>query len=141
MTCPQRYLTLALVLTTLAAPAAFAGPHKGVVGRLTPAEPVVVSGKLLTYEGQPFGNRQVHFRNTNLLVRNPTWDIGLQKTGYIAEAGRCLVMQAQLQGRKLIMVFLDSAGKYSRIGDAERVRKWINENAPAETLAAPKVTS
>jgi len=87
------------------------------------------------------GRRQVQFRNTNLLVRNPTWDIGLQKTGYISEAGRCLVMQAQLAGRKLIMVFLDSAGKYSRIGDAERVRKWINETAPVETVAAPKVTS
>jgi D-alanyl-D-alanine endopeptidase (penicillin-binding protein 7) len=77
------------------------------------------------------GNRQLQFRNTNNLVRNPTWEIGLQKTGYISEAGRCLVMQAQLAGRKLIMVFLDSAGKYSRIGDAERVRKWINETTPA----------
>ena len=86
------------------------------------------------------GKRQLQFRNTNLLVRNPTWDIGLQKTGYISEAGRCLVMQAQLAGRKLIMVFLDSAGKYSRIGDAERVRKWINETTPT-ALAAPKVTS
>ena len=86
------------------------------------------------------GKRQVQFRNTNLLVRNPTWDIGLQKTGYITEAGRCLVMQAQLAGRKLIMVFLDSTGKYSRIGDAERVRKWINESAPVIT-AAPKLTS
>ena len=59
----------------------------------------------------------------------PRWDIGLQKTGYISEAGRCLVMQAKLAGRKLIMVFLDSAGKYSRIGDAERVRRWITEHS------------
>lgn len=86
------------------------------------------------------GKRQLQFRNTNLLVRNPGWDIGLQKTGYIAEAGRCLVMQAQLAGRKLIMVFLDSAGKYSRIGDAERVRKWINETNPV-VQATAKVTS
>jgi len=86
------------------------------------------------------GHRQLQFRNTNLLVRNPTWEIGLQKTGYIAEAGRCLVMQAELAGRKLIMVFLDSAGKYSRIGDAERVRKWIHETAPVVT-AAPKIAS
>jgi len=86
------------------------------------------------------GKRQMQFRNTNSLVRNPTWDIGLQKTGYISEAGRCLVMQAQLAGRKLIMVFLDSAGKYSRIGDAERVRKWINETTPVAEVA-PKVTS
>jgi len=54
----------------------------------------------------------------------------LQKTGYISEAGRCLVMQAKLAGRQVIMVFLDSAGRYSRIGDAERVRKWINETLP-----------
>jgi D-alanyl-D-alanine endopeptidase (penicillin-binding protein 7) len=86
------------------------------------------------------GNRQMQFRNTNLLVRNPAWEIGLQKTGYISEAGRCLVMQAQFAGRKLIMVFLDSAGKYSRIGDAERVRKWINETTPVANVA-PKVTS
>ncbi|HEX6704564.1 MAG TPA: D-alanyl-D-alanine endopeptidase [Albitalea sp.] len=86
------------------------------------------------------GKRQMQFRNTNLLVRNPTWDIGLQKTGYISEAGRCLVMQAQLAGRKLIMVFLDSTGKYSRIGDAERVRKWINESAPV-AAELPRVTS
>src|SRR5207244_11112075 len=86
------------------------------------------------------GKRQLQFRNTNLLVRNPTWDIGLQKTGYISEAGRCLVMQAQLAGRKLIMVFLDSTGKYSRIGDAERVRKWINETTPP-ALAGPEVAS
>ncbi len=73
----------------------------------------------------PVGSRQVQFHNTNGLVRNPQWEIGLQKTGYISAAGRCLVMQAQLAGRKLIMVLLDSAGKYSRIGDAERIRKWL----------------
>ena len=86
-------------------------------------------------------NRPMQFRNTNMLVRNPSWDIGLQKTGYITEAGRCLVMQAQLAGRKLIMVFLDSAGSRSRIGDAERVRKWISETNPTARAAAPKVTS
>jgi D-alanyl-D-alanine endopeptidase (penicillin-binding protein 7) len=75
-------------------------------------------------------NRSLQFRNTNGLVKNPEWEIGLQKTGYISEAGRCLVMQAKLAGRHLIMVFLDSAGKYSRIGDAERVRRWIMETAP-----------
>ena len=74
------------------------------------------------------GSRLLSFRNTNSLVRNSEWDIGLQKTGYIAEAGRCLVMQAQLAGRKLILVLLDSAGKYSRIGDAERIRRWLTEN-------------
>lgn len=77
------------------------------------------------------GRRDVAFHTTNGLVRSKTWDIGLQKTGYISEAGRCLVMQAELAGRKLIMVFLDSAGKYSRIGDAERVRKWLSGRAGA----------
>jgi len=71
------------------------------------------------------GQRQVRFGNTNSLVKNPVWDIGLQKTGYIVEAGRCLVMQARMAGRKLIMVFLDSSGKYSRQADAERVRRWL----------------
>jgi D-alanyl-D-alanine endopeptidase (penicillin-binding protein 7) len=85
------------------------------------------------------GKRQLQFRNTNGLVRNPSWDIGLQKTGYISEAGRCVVMQAQMAGRKLIMVLLDSAGKYSRIGDAERIRKWVSEGALVSTLAAQPV--
>jgi len=75
------------------------------------------------------GQRQVRFGNTNSLVKNPVWDIGLQKTGYIVEAGRCLVMQARMAGRKLIMVFLDSSGKYSRQADAERVRRWLEGSA------------
>jgi D-alanyl-D-alanine endopeptidase (penicillin-binding protein 7) len=82
------------------------------------------------------GNRQLQFRSTNGLVRNPEWDIGLQKTGYISEAGRCLVMQAQLAGRKLILVLLDSTGKYSRIGDAERIRKWLDHALPSASAQA-----
>jgi serine-type D-Ala-D-Ala endopeptidase (penicillin-binding protein 7) len=82
------------------------------------------------------GNRQLQFRTTNGLVRGGEWDIGLQKTGYISEAGRCLVMQAELAGRKLIMVLLDSAGKYSRIGDAERIRKWLDHAVPAASAQA-----
>jgi serine-type D-Ala-D-Ala endopeptidase (penicillin-binding protein 7) len=78
-------------------------------------------------------NRQLQYNNTNRLVLNPQWDIGLQKTGYISEAGRCLVMQAQVSGRKLIMVFLDSAGKFTRLADAERVRRWV-ESQPAGAL-------
>ena len=76
------------------------------------------------------GNRTLQFNNTNRLVKNPAWEIGLQKTGYISEAGQCLVMQAKVAGRKLIMVFLDSAGKLSRIGDAERVRRWVETHSP-----------
>jgi D-alanyl-D-alanine endopeptidase (penicillin-binding protein 7) len=77
------------------------------------------------------GNRTLQYNNTNRLVKNPAWQIGLQKTGYINEAGQCLVMQAKIAGRKLIMVFLDSAGKLSRIGDAERVRRWVESAPPA----------
>ena len=76
------------------------------------------------------GNRTLQFNNTNRLVSNPSWQIGLQKTGYISEAGRCLVMQATVAGRKLIMVFLDSTGKLTRLADAERVRRWV-ESTPA----------
>lgn len=85
------------------------------------------------------GTRLVQFRNTNSLVRDPSWEIGLQKTGYIVEAGRCLVMQARMAGRRLIMVFLDSSGKYSRLADAERVRRWL-EGAHLEHLSAPTTT-
>ena len=74
------------------------------------------------------GNRTLQYHTTNRLVRSPFWEIGLQKTGYISEAGQCLVMQAKVAGRKLIMVFLDSAGKLGRIGDAERVRRWVESN-------------
>jgi D-alanyl-D-alanine endopeptidase (penicillin-binding protein 7) len=79
------------------------------------------------------GNRTLQYTTTNRLVKNPGWEIGLQKTGYISEAGQCLVMQAKIAGRKLIMVFLDSAGKLSRIGDAERVRRWVESN-PASAV-------
>lgn len=85
------------------------------------------------------GRRTVQFNNTNRLVKNPTWDIGLQKTGYIVEAGQCLVMQAKVAGRKLIMVFLDSAGKLSRIADAERVRRWVQSGA-ARALEHPPIS-
>ncbi|QSI31543.1 D-alanyl-D-alanine carboxypeptidase [Variovorax sp. RKNM96] len=71
------------------------------------------------------GNRVLQFNTTNRLVKSPDWEIGVQKTGFINEAGQCLVMQAKVAGRKLIMVFLDSAGKFSRIADAERVRRWV----------------
>ncbi|GAB2817979.1 hypothetical protein GCM10027276_19190 [Comamonas piscis] len=80
------------------------------------------------------GERTVQFNNTNRLIHNPEWNIGLQKTGYISEAGRCLVMQTQVAGRKLIMVFLDSAGKFGRLADAERVRHWV-EGSGTQLLA------
>lgn len=81
------------------------------------------------------GRQKLQYNNTNRLVKNPSWDIGLQKTGYISEAGQCLVMQAKVAGRKLIMVFLDSAGKLSRLGDAERVRRWVEKTTTPRPVA------
>ena len=77
----------------------------------------------------------VNFNNTNGLVRTGEWQIGLSKTGYISEAGRCLVMQATIAGEPMIVVLLDSQGKLTRIGDANRVRKWM------EYHTEPKATT
>ena len=73
--------------------------------------------------------RELEFRNTNLLVRNPAWDIIVQKTGYITEAGKCLVMKAVIRGRSIVIVLLDSFGKYTRVADAQRIRKWLESRA------------
>jgi serine-type D-Ala-D-Ala endopeptidase (penicillin-binding protein 7) len=73
--------------------------------------------------------REQTFRNTNRLVQNGSWEIGLSKTGFINEAGRCLVMQARLAEKNVLIVLLDSWGKYTRIGDANRIRKWL-ESGP-----------
>ena len=81
------------------------------------------------YVVNPSG-RPLQYSTTNKLVASPGWDIGLQKTGYIAEAGRCLVMQAMIEGRAIVMVFLDSKGKYSRLADAGRIRKWLETLKP-----------
>ncbi|MCM2288752.1 MAG: D-alanyl-D-alanine endopeptidase [Sulfuritalea sp.] len=69
--------------------------------------------------------RPQHFHNTNTLVRSSTWEIGLSKTGYINEAGKCLVMQAWLNNKPIIIVLLDSWGKMTRIGDANRIKRWV----------------
>jgi D-alanyl-D-alanine endopeptidase (penicillin-binding protein 7) len=73
------------------------------------------------------GSRQLMFYNTNALVRSRSaaWDISLSKTGYINEAGRCLVMRARINQRPVVIVLLDSVGKRSRIGDANRIRHWM----------------
>ena len=73
--------------------------------------------------------RTLDYRNTNGLVRSSHWDIALQKTGYISEAGRCLVMRVKMASREVIVVLLDSWGKFSRIGDANRIKKWLEANA------------
>ncbi|HOI53375.1 MAG TPA: peptidase, partial [Azonexus sp.] len=65
------------------------------------------------------------FGNTNSLVRSDNWQIGLSKTGYISEAGRCLVMQAWVAGKPVVIVLLDSQGKATRVGDANRIKRWM----------------
>ncbi len=72
-----------------------------------------------------YGRRVLRFHNTNRLVQNPRWEIGLSKTGFIADAGRCLVMQCQVAKRNLLIVLLDSQGKLSRVGDANRIKHWL----------------
>ena len=84
------------------------------------------------------GGRSLQYSTSNHLVENPEWQIGLQKTGYINEAGRCMVMQTTIDGRQIVMVFLDSRGKYSRQADADRVRRWLAEAHPS-TLTGVKV--
>ncbi len=76
------------------------------------------------------GGRMLEYNSSNRLTSNAEWQIGLQKTGYISEAGRCLVMQAMIEGRAIVMVFLDSKGKYSRFADAGRIRKWLESIKP-----------
>ena len=80
------------------------------------------------------GNREQVFVNTNRLVRANDMEIGLQKTGYISAAGRCLVMQARVQNRDVVMVFLDSVGKLSRFADAVRVREWLEAHPEVEPV-------
>jgi D-alanyl-D-alanine endopeptidase (penicillin-binding protein 7) len=75
------------------------------------------------------GGRRLTYNNSNRLVRNSGWEIGLSKTGYISEAGRCLVMQARIAATPVIIVLLDSWGKLTRIGDANRIKKWIESNS------------
>jgi serine-type D-Ala-D-Ala endopeptidase (penicillin-binding protein 7) len=71
----------------------------------------------------------VEFHNTDNLVSNPAWNIIVQKTGYITEAGKCLVMAAVIEGRSVIIVLLDSFGKYTRVADAKRIKTWMETTA------------
>ena len=76
------------------------------------------------------------FGNTNTLVRSDNWQIGLSKTGYISEAGRCLVMQAWVADKPVVIVLLDSQGKMTRVGDANRIKRWM-ESAGLKPVATP----
>jgi len=85
------------------------------------------------------GRRMLEFRNTNSLVSNPAWNIIVQKTGYITEAGRCLVMQAVIQGRTVVIVLLNSVGKNTRVADAVRIRRWMEAKLLTPERPADKV--
>lgn len=91
-------------------------------------------------EVQPTG-QLLGFNNTNRLVSNSGWDIQLSKTGYIREAGKCLVMMATIASKPFVIVLLDSAGKYTRLGDAQRVRHWLETGQALAPVAAPKATA
>ena len=85
-------------------------------------------------EVQPSG-QTIGFSNSNALVKNGAWDIQLQKTGYIREAGRCVVMLATIGSRPMVIVLLDSLGTYSRIGDAQRIKHWLETGEALPTVA------
>jgi D-alanyl-D-alanine endopeptidase (penicillin-binding protein 7) len=88
-------------------------------------------------EVQPTG-QILGFNNTNNLVKNSQWDIKLSKTGYIREAGKCLVMLATIASKPFVIVLLDSAGKYTRLGDAQRVRHWLETGQTLPAIAEAK---
>ncbi len=81
----------------------------------------------------PGKGEPMNYRNSNRLVSSPDWHIGLSKTGYISEAGRCLVMQAIIAGRPVVIVLLDSWGKLTRIGDANRIKRWMETRFSTNT--------
>ena len=87
----------------------------------------------------PESKRKLSFVNTNALVRHSDWKIGLSKTGYINEAGKCLVMQAMIANQPVVIVLLDSWGRLTRVADANRIRHWLERNS-ARLLATSQVT-
>jgi serine-type D-Ala-D-Ala endopeptidase (penicillin-binding protein 7) len=84
------------------------------------------------------GRKKVRFVNTNPLVRNRHWEIGLSKTGYIEEGGRCLVMQTHLAQRKILIVLLNSSGKNTRLADANRIKQWMESSEKSQKKASRK---
>lgn len=84
----------------------------------------------------PNSGRQLGFNNTNSLVKSDGWNIGLSKTGFINEAGKCLVMQAIIGTKPVVIVLMDSWGKFTRIGDANRIKKWIESRKVIDVPAA-----
>lgn len=102
---------------------------------------VIAASKNLTIQADSTARRyvvsirgkRVEFHTTDALVVSPSWDIVVQKTGYISEAGRCLVLKALFQGRAIVIVLLDSKGLETRIADAQRIRQWMKSHLVALT--------
>ena len=101
------------------------GYHLIRVFSTTAAHEVASVGKVRSRSLKKVRSRSLNFVNSNRLVRSSSWDIGVSKTGFLSEAGRCLVMHANITGKPTIIVLLDSWGKNSRIGDANRIKKWM----------------
>lgn len=93
-------------------------------------QPVIREYSTLHSYDVRLGKNRFTYRNTNLLVGRPDWDINVQKTGFTNDAGECLVMQARIEDRPVVMVFLDSFGKLTRTADARRVRRWMAAQQP-----------
>lgn len=85
--------------------------------------------------------KHLAFTNTNSLTRNEEWEIGVSKTGYINEAGHCLVMQTRIADQPVIIVLLDSVGKWGRIGDAQRIRKWLEQETSVAIHKTPRTST
>jgi D-alanyl-D-alanine endopeptidase (penicillin-binding protein 7) len=100
-----------------------------MVGAAQHYEPIRRFTTSTSHTVQVAKRRPLRFSNTNPLVRNASWDIGISKTGYISEAGRCLVMKATISNRPVIIVLLDSWGKRTRVGDANRIKKWMESSS------------
>ena len=105
------------------------------------SRPLEAGERVLLIDSKKRRYRTVAFRNSNGLVRSGQWEIGLSKTGYISEAGRCLVMQARIAAKPVIIVLLDSWGKFTRIGDANRIKQWMErlEDGMPATRRNPRI--
>jgi len=100
------------------------------------ASPVIRSYSTTERYSVTLGRNSVEFHNTNSLVRDPKWTIDVQKTGYLSDAGQCLVLQARITGRDTVIVLLNSFGKYTRVADARRIRQWLERQPVAVARAA-----
>ena len=99
------------------------------------ANPTIRSYSISASHTVAVGRHLLEFRNTNSLVKKADWDVVLQKTGYTSDAGQCLVMKTVIRERPVLIVLLNSFGKYTRVADARRIRKWMEAGAEPGQLA------